>query len=95
MNEEKSMEAVYRENINYESLTSLENKAKKLENTLGQIISQSNKVYEVVHEKKHKINQVRNERVIDSAIFRNLEKELRDSELSFKKLMIEKTKYQS
>ena len=33
------------------------------------------------------------ERVIDSGIFRNIEKELSSSELTFKKLLIEEIKY--
>lgn len=49
---------------------------------------------ENVDEKKSKISQNRTERVIDSGIFRNIEKELADSELTFKKLLIEKVKYQ-
>jgi hypothetical protein len=34
------------------------------------------------------------ERVIDSGIFRNIEKELIDSELKFKKMVIEKIKFE-
>jgi len=49
---------------------------------------------ENLEQKKSKISQNRTERVIDSGIFRNLEKELINSELTFKKLLIEKIKYQ-
>lgn len=49
---------------------------------------------ENLEQKKNKISQNRTERVIDSGIFRNIEKELINSELTFKKLLIEKIKYQ-
>jgi hypothetical protein len=54
-----------------------------------------NRLAENVEQKRNKINQNRMERVIDSGIFRNIEKELIDSELKFKKLLIEKIKYQT
>jgi len=47
-----------------------------------------------VEKKRSKISQNRTERVIDSGIFRNIEKELIESELRFKKLLIEKVRYQ-
>ena len=49
---------------------------------------------ENLEQKKTKISQNRTERVIDSGIFRNIEKQLINSELTFKKLLIEKIKYQ-
>lgn len=49
---------------------------------------------ENLEQKKSKISQSRTERVIDSGIFRNIEKELINSELTFKKLLIEKIKFQ-
>lgn len=87
-------EATHRDDINYDSLTSLENRYKKLEYDLSQTNSKVNRLSENVQEKRIKINQNRMERVIDSGIFRNIEKELIDSELKFKKLLIEKIKYE-
>ena len=43
---------------------------------------------------KKGITQSRKQRVIDSAIFRNLEKELDKTEFAFKQLLIERTKHQ-
>jgi hypothetical protein len=72
----------------------LENRFKKLEYDLGQLNGKTNRIAENVEDKRIKINQNRTERVIDSGIFRNIEKELIESELKFKKLLIEKIKYQ-
>jgi len=55
---------------------------------LGHINGKVNRLSENVEQKRTKINQNRMERVIDSGIFRNIEKELIDSELNFKKLLI-------
>jgi hypothetical protein len=66
-----------------------------LEYDLSQTNSKVNRLSENVEQKRNKINQNRMERVIDSGIFRNIEKELIDSELKFKKLLIEKIKYQT
>jgi hypothetical protein len=65
-----------------------------LEYDLGQLNGKTNRIAENVEDKRIKINQNRTERVIDSGIFRNIEKELIESELKFKKLLIEKIKYQ-
>jgi hypothetical protein len=54
----------------------LENKFKKYEYDLGQLNGKANRISENVEEKRNKINQNRTERVIDSGIFRNIEKEL-------------------
>jgi signal recognition particle GTPase len=53
-----------------------------------------NRLCENLEQKRNKISQNRTERVIDSGIFRNIEKELIDSELIFKKLLIEKIRHQ-
>ena len=71
----------------------MDNKFKKLEYDLGQINSKVNRLTESVDDKRIKINQNRMERVIDSGIFRNIEKELTSSELTFKKLLIEEIKH--
>lgn len=90
----KMEEASFRDSNSFESLTGLESKYKKLEYDLGQLNGKANRIAENVDKKKIKINQNRTERVIDSGIFRNIEKELIQSELKFKKLLIEKIKYQ-
>ena len=61
---------------------------------MGQINGKVNRLSENLEQKRNKISQNRTERVIDSGIFRNIEKELIDSELTFKKLLIEKIRYQ-
>lgn len=61
---------------------------------MGQVNIKVNRLSENVEQKRNKITQNRTERVIDSGIFRNIEKELIDSELNFKKLLIEKVKYE-
>ena len=61
---------------------------------MGQINGKVNRLSEKLEQKRNKISQNRTERVIDSGIFRNIEKELIDSELTFKKLLIEKIRYQ-
>ena len=68
----------------------LQNRAKKLEYDLGQLNSKANRMAEWVQEKRHRITQNRMERVIDSGIFRNIEIQLIDAELRFKKLLLEK-----
>lgn len=88
MEAEKLQEASFRDNINSENIASLENKLKKLEYDLGQANIKTNRLAENVEQKRSKISQNRTERVIDSGIFRNIEKELIDSELRFKKLLI-------
>ena len=50
--------------------------------------SKANKINSVVSDKKQKISLLRTERVIDSSIFRNIEKELINTEMEFKKLLI-------
>lgn len=94
MDQERLEEASFRDTNNSDNLNSLENKFKKLEYDLGQINSKVNRMSENLEQKRNKISQNRTERVIDSGIFRNIEKELIDSELTFKKLLIEKIRYQ-
>jgi hypothetical protein len=73
---EKLEEASFRDSNNFENLTGLENRFKKLEYDLGHLNGKTNRITENVDEKKIKIEQNRTERVIDSGIFRNIEKEL-------------------
>lgn len=79
MEKDKLQEATHRNDINYDSLTSLQSKYKKYEYDLSQINGKVNRLSENVEAKRLKINQNRMERVIDSGIFRNIEKELADS----------------
>ena len=79
MDRDRVTEATVRDGPNSENLVSLENKYKKLEYDLGQVNSKVNKLTESVDDKRTKINQNRMERVIDSGIFRNIEKELNSS----------------
>lgn len=72
----KMEEASFRDSSSFESLAGLESKYKKLEYDLGQLNGKANRIAENVDKKKIKINQNRTERVIDSGIFRNIEKEL-------------------
>jgi hypothetical protein len=70
----KVEEASFRDSNSFESLTGLESRYKKLEYDLGQLNGKANRIAENVDKKKIKINQNRTERVIDSGIFRNIEK---------------------
>ena len=72
----------------------LEARFKKLEYDLGHVAGKANRLGENVESKRSKIKQSRTERVIDSGIFRNIEKELILSELRFKKMLIEKVNFQ-
>ena len=74
MEKEKLQEASFRDSNSFESLAGLENRFKKYEYDLGQLNGKTNRIAENVEEKRAKINQNRTERVIDSGIFRNIEK---------------------
>lgn len=71
-------------------IPALENRVKKLEYDLGQLNGKANRINESVEDKLQLIAQNRTERVIDSGIFRNIEIELIEAELKFKKLLLEK-----
>jgi hypothetical protein len=75
-------------------IPALENRVKKLEYDLGQLNGKANRISESVEEKRQLIAQSRTERVIDSGIFRNIEIELIDADLKFKKLLLEKVVHQ-
>lgn len=76
-------------------IPALENRLKKLEYDLGQLNGKANRISESVEEKRQLIAQSRTERVIDSGIFRNIEIELIEAELKFKKLLLEKVVHQN
>jgi hypothetical protein len=76
-------------------IPALENRAKKLEYDLGQLNGKANRISESVEDKRQLIAQGRTERVIDSGIFRNIEIELIEAELRFKKLLLEKVVHQN
>ena len=74
MDQERLESSVIRDNPNSENLISLDNRFKKLEYDLGQINGKVNRMSENLEQKKQKVSQNRTERVIDSGIFRNIEK---------------------
>jgi hypothetical protein len=76
-------------------IPALEKCVKKLEYDLGQLNGKANRISESVEDKRQLIAQGRTERVIDSGIFRNIEIELIDAELRFKKLLLEKIVHQN
>ena len=66
------------------------NKIKKMEYDLDQANSKSNNLSSKNKSKKNQVDAYRTQRVIDSSIFLKIEKELIDSEMKFKKLLIDK-----
>lgn len=79
MNEEKKKEAIFRDDLNYESVDNLCRKIKKMEYDLDQVNSKSNNLSSKNKVKKNEIDAYRTQRVIDSSIFLKIEKELIDS----------------
>lgn len=59
-----------------------------MEYDLDQVNSKSNNLSSKNKVKKNEIDAYRTQRVIDSSIFLKIEKELIDSEMKFKKLLI-------
>ncbi len=67
---------------------------KKLEYDLEQIFSKLNELTSKNKEKKNEVDIFRTQRVIDSGIFLKIEKEIIQYQTQYKKLLIEKTKFE-
>lgn len=92
--EQKNIEAAHRDDVAFETVDNLFRKIKKSEYDLEQMFAKLNDLTSRNKEKKTEVDTYRTQRVIDSGIFLKIEKEIIQSETEYKKLLIEKTKYE-